>query len=81
MQWADHLHNRMYKTSVSASRFIHLSNEYAQAGKEHRDGLHTLIRRELLIMLRRMLKLYCMMLLYRKAVDGEQYQEMMTSIR
>ena len=72
MKWICNLNRNLYKTAVAASRFIHLSNEYNRSSKTQRRYLHNLIRKEIRIVIRRMLKLYWRMWVIRGGLSVEE---------
>ena len=60
------LSNSMHSTARSASRIIHLHNLFSQAPPEEQSSLKAILRRELRIMLMRIIKLYTHLLIYVK---------------
>ena len=72
MRWIKNLDTNLYKTALAASRLIHLSNEYNREGETNRTYLHGLIRKELWIVFKRMLKLYCKMVFVKRVLAIEE---------
>ena len=72
MRWTRNLDRNLHKTALAASRLIHFSNEYNRAAEINRTHLHGLIRKEIWIIFKRMLKLYCKMLFVKRVLAVEK---------
>jgi len=72
MRWTRNLDRNLHKTALAASRLIHLSNEYNRATETNQKYLHGLIRKEIWIIFKRILRLYCKMLFVKRVLAVEE---------